>query len=175
MSELVEKRINDIAPTIQAKAIEHGYNYPSAIIGQALQEASGTYGGGMWSELATKAHNYFGMTAGAGWQGKTYKIGKVTYRAYDTREEGIEDYFKFISTSRYSNLKNVTSSSDYLNAIQRDGWNGNPLYGQTIYNNFVKPYSLESKYDSSKPTTDKTKATRKRKKMPIWMMVKRYY
>lgn len=152
MSEIVERRIADISPIIVSKAKEYGYKYPSAIIAQALAEGSGTYQGGIWSHIATVAYNFFGMKAGPSWKGDTIQTDTGVYRKYSSKSAGIDGYFDFISTDRYSNLKEVTSSKDYLITIGHDGWNPNPDYGLNIYNAFVVPYNLESRFDGDEPT-----------------------
>ena len=103
--------IETIAPIIQKYAKKYGYKVVSPIIAQACLESD--YG---FSGLA-KCHNYFGMKCGSSWKGKSvvkdtkeeYTVGKLSsikaaFRAYYSMEEGIEGYFKFISTARYSSL-----------------------------------------------------------------------
>lgn len=147
-----------IAPIIQAEAAAHGYDYPSAIIAQAcIESAYGT------SSLGYKYHNYFGMKCGSSWTGKSvnlrtkeeYTQGVLTdisanWRVYDTDEEGVRGYFDFISKARYNNLKDATSSRDYLEKIKADGYATSFSYVDTVYK-VVEQYNL-TQYDTQ-PTT----------------------
>lgn len=138
--------INQIGPIIKKYCEKYGYKYPSAIIAQACLESN--YGK---SSLGYKYHNYFGMKCGSGWKGKSvnlktkeeYTKGTLTtirdnFRAYETIEEGVDGYFKFISAKRYSNLKNATSSKNYLELIKQDGYATSSNYVNNVYNVVLK-------------------------------------
>ena len=52
-----------------------------------------------------------------------FKAGTLTqisdnFRVFDNLESGVKGYLDFINTSRYSNLKNVTSPKEYLQNIR---------------------------------------------------------
>lgn len=138
--------INQIGPIIQKYCKKYGYKYPSAIIAQACLESN--YGK---SSLGYKYHNYFGMKCGGSWKGKSvnlktkeeYTKGTLTsirsnFRVYDTIDEGVDGYFKFISSKRYSNLKNATSSKNYLELIKQDGYATSSNYVNNVYNVVLK-------------------------------------
>lgn len=143
-----------VAPVIQRVAKQRGYKYPSAIIAQAILES------GWGSSLLAKSYNFFGMKCGSSWKGKVvgmstqeqlpngnyYTIKNEAFRAYNSVEDGINGYFDFISTPRYSNLKNATSPEDYLKKIKADGYATSIKY---VENNMrvVNNYNL-TKYDT---------------------------
>lgn len=148
-----------VAAVIQQIAKERGYNFPSAIIAQAIVESD--CGGSL---LSSKYFNYFGMKCGKGWKGKSVKLktreeytpGTLTniyakFRAYDSVLDGIKGYFNFIEKySRYSNLKEATSPEDYIIKLKNDGWATSLSYITTLadtlntyklreYDNFITP------------------------------------
>lgn len=153
--------IDKIQPIIKENCEKYGYNFVSPILAQAILESG-------WGEsgLAKIYNNYFGMKCGSGWKGKSinlstkeeYKEGTLTniksnFRAYDTLEEGIEGYFKFIQSKRYKNLKDATSPQDYLNKIKEDGYATSFSYVNNCYNIIVK-YGL-TKYDNNENLINK--------------------
>ena len=143
-----------IAPIIRAEATKRGYPICSTAIAQAIAEgAAGT------SSLARVWFNHFGMKAGTTWKGKTvklktkeeYKKGVLTeiyatFRAYDSDEDGIKGYYDFISTKRYSNLKNAKDYRQYADYIKRDGWATSSSYVENLIGK-VEKYGLQ-KYDN---------------------------
>lgn len=153
-STQINKFLAEIGPMIQKVAKERGYLVCSPIIAQAcIESAYGT------SSLAYKYHNYFGMKCGSSWKGKSvnlttkeeYTVGTLTtikdnFRVYDSMEEGVNGYFDFISTSRYSKLKTATTAFEYLSYIKQAGYATSSSYVNTCYN-VVKKYNLVSKYD----------------------------
>lgn len=133
--------LNMLTPVILSECKKREYKYPSAIIAQAACESA-------WgsSQLSEKYHNYFGMKCGSSWKGKSvnmktkeeYKPGTLTtisdnFRAYDSIEEGIAGYFDFIQMSRYQNLKQATSSKDYITKLKNDGWATSSTYINTLW------------------------------------------
>lgn len=113
---------------------------PSVMIAQAIEESGwGT------STLAQKAYNFFGMKKGGNYSGKTIKLGSGTYRCYDSLDDGINGYYKFISSPRYSNLKSITNYRLFASKLQADGWNPNKSYVDTLINH-INNYKLY-KYD----------------------------
>ena len=134
--------IETIGALIQKHTFTNGYKYPSAIIAQAILES-----GHGKTLLASKYHNYFGLKCGNSWHGKSvnmstkeeYTPGTLTnirdnFRVYDTMEQGVKGYFEFIGCSRYSNLKNATSSKNYLQLIKNDGYATSSKYVESVYN-----------------------------------------
>lgn len=157
--------INTIGPIIQEEAFSRGYSYPSAIIAQACIESA--YGK---SALSAKYHNYFGLKCGSAWRDKSvnlttkeeYQAGTLTtikdnFRVYDNMQSGVIGYFDFISTKRYANLKNATSSRNYLELIKSDGYATSSKYVQNVYN-VVEKYSLTAWDGNTIPTEQPIKA-----------------
>lgn len=155
------KFIEEIAPIIVKECKAHGYLYPSAIIGQACIESN--YGR---SKLSSKYFNYFGMKAGKYWAGisvnlktfEEYTPGTLTaihdnFRVYSNMEEGVKGYFDFIKYSRYNNLKDAESPSDYIKKIGEDGY----YTSSTYLNTFMKLYSQYELYKYDGTTAEEFK------------------
>ena len=147
--------IATIAPIICKVAKERGYKYPSAIIAQACNES--VYGR---SSLGKTYNNFFGMKCGSSWKGKSvnlttkeeYTVGTLTeirdnFRVYDSIEDGVNGYFDFINSSRYSNLKEASSSKNYLELIKVDGYATSSAYVDNVYSVVTSKGLLE--WDSS--------------------------
>ena len=134
--------IDKIGPIIAKKAAEKGYKYPSAIIAQAcLESAYGT------SALSAKYNNYFGMKCGSTSKGASvsmktleeYSPGTKTqisgkFRVFLDMESGVDGYFSFINTPRYSKLKSATSNEDYLCKIKDAGYATSYTYVKNCLN-----------------------------------------
>lgn len=147
--------IDLIGDTIKRVTLERGYKYPSSVIAQAVIES-----GNGNSLLAKKYHNYFGLKCGNGWNGKSvnmqtkeeYTTGTLTtirdnFRVYDDMESGVKGYFDFIQYPRYNNLKNATSSRNYLELLKQDGYATSNKYVNNVYN-IVEKYNLEKRFDN---------------------------
>ena len=146
--------INSIYEALCKYAPTYSIKCYSAIIGQAILESG-------WgkSKLATSFHNYFGLKCGSYWKGKSvnmktfeeYNAGTLTqitdnFRVFDDLDSGVKGYLDFINTSRYSNLKNVTTPQEYLQNIKNDGYATSSTYVDNVMN-IVTSYNLTS-YDS---------------------------
>ena len=132
--------IEQIAKCVSKYAYVYGIEVHSPIIAQAILESD-------WgeSELARKYHNYFGLKCGNSWKGKSvnmatkeeYEVGTLTnirdnFRVYDSMEDGVKGYFRFINTSRYANLKGVKSPEEYIKRIKFDGYATSSKYVDNI-------------------------------------------
>lgn len=149
--------IDTIAPIIRTVALSRGYKFPSAIIAQACIESA--YGR---SSLGKNYNNFFGMKCGTSWHGKSvnlstkeeYTVGTLTkirdnFRVYDSIEDGVIGYFDFIQTNRYANLKDATSSKNYLEIIKSDGYATSSKYVENVYAVVESQGLLEWDVDSS--------------------------
>lgn len=147
--------IQTIAPLVQKYAKQYGYKVASPIIAQACCESA--YGTSWISK--EPYFNFFGMKCGSAWKGRSvsaktkeeYQVGVLTsivdnFRAYDSYEEGVEGYFKFINWSRYANLKTATTPKRYLEYIKADGYATSSTYVNTNMN-IINTYGL-TKYDN---------------------------
>ena len=125
--------ISTIAVYIKKYAPKYGIKVVAPIIAQAVLESD--YG---TSELATNAHNYFGLKYREG-RCKTcigiyQKVGSeqnadgsytrsaMHWCKFKDIENGVIGYFDFINISNYRNLKGITDSRQYLENIKADGY-----------------------------------------------------
>lgn len=125
--------IKKIAALVKRYAPSYDIKVYSPIIAQAvLESAYGT------SELAVKAHNYFGLKYGKGRcktcigiynkvgseQNKdgSYTSSPMEWCKFADMENGVIGYFDFINISNYVNLKGVTDPQEYLEKIKADGY-----------------------------------------------------
>ncbi len=157
MSDFIES----IAQYVIKHAGEYGIKVHSPIIAQAiLESASGT------SELAVKAHNYFGLKYRANRCKTTefylkvgseqnadgsYVSSSMKWFKFKTMEDGVIGYFDFINTSNYANLKGITDPKKYLETIKADKYCTSLKY---VENNMavIKKYNL-TKYDNLSANT----------------------
>lgn len=126
-----EQFIEKIASLVKKYADSYDIKVISPIIAQAcLESAYGT------SELATNAHNYFGLKyrpnrcpSACGIYHKigseqnadgSYTSSAMQWMKFESMEKGIIGYFDFINISNYANLKNVTNPKIYLENIKKD-------------------------------------------------------
>lgn len=143
----VAKKVQELAPSYNIKVI-------SPIIAQAIIESNwGTSG------LATKGKNLFGIKCGSSWTGASinmetkeeYTPGTQTnirayFRKYDSWDDSIVDYFKFISTKRYAALKDANTPLEYCVAIKDAGYATSSTYVNTLMS-AIQKYTLTI-YDS---------------------------
>lgn len=147
--------IQQVAYYVQKYASQYGIKVHSPIIAQAILES-----GWGQSKLAAVYHNYFGLTCGTGWTGKSvnmatweeYTPGVKTnitqyFRVYDSMDAGIKGYFDFIQYPRYRNLKGVTDPKKYVELIKADGYATASNYVSAVYN-IVTGYHL-TEYDKT--------------------------
>lgn len=154
--------IERIAPIAQMQARKHGNKiFPSVCIAQACCES--TYG---TTQKMINANAVFGIKVGkskwhfgSAWKGKAYSTktkecydGKnytqITdmFRAYDSIEEAVEDYFDMICTaSRYKYALNQPTPRACIEGIQKAPYATAPDYVSTIMK-IVNNYNL-TRYD----------------------------
>lgn len=110
-----------------------------AIVAQSCNESA-------WgkSKLSADYFNFWGMKCGSNWTGASVNFEtweetpsgniKVSsdFRAYDSFENGVVGYFDFIQYPRYQNLKNCTTTREYLETIKNDGWATSSSYVNDI-------------------------------------------
>ena len=127
------------------KALENTPLQPAMLLAQAALET------GWGKKVINKAdgnssHNLFGIKADSRWQGEKanvqtleYKDGvakkqNALFRAYDSVEDSIKDYVKFISSSeRYAKaLDNADDPKKYFQSLQDAGYATDPNYANKI-------------------------------------------
>ena len=158
--------IEKITPIVQKCADEYGYNQEvvPAIVAQACYESN--YGN---SALSTSGNNYFGIKYGDYYNGPEVHYNENSWRAYDSLEDGVEGYFKFLEqpdvTQYYSDrLKPVTDPKLYLTYIGGAGYGGGSYGERTYYlmkdeeiDNYCEehPYSAISTFSEENILEDK--------------------
>lgn len=129
--------------------------FSSVVIGQAICESN--YG---QSQIMMKANAIFGIKATSSWKGKVYNSNtkecydginytniNACFRAYDSLEQSIYDYFELITKSeRYKKAINTKSPLECITAIKNGGYATSPTYINTIMN-IIKVHNL-TKYDN---------------------------
>ena len=149
-SEFIDK----VASIAITEAPKYGIHVVSPIIAQAIIESN-------WgkSGLATKGLNLFGIKCGSTWTGASinmttkeeYQPGTLTtikslFRKYNSWDESVLDYFKFINTKRYAKLKECTTPRQYCEAIKEAGYATSSTYVNTLMN-CINSYNLMT-YDA---------------------------
>lgn len=156
--------IPTIAPLVVAENNKRGKPlYTSVVIAQAICESA-------WgqSKLMMKANAIFGIKAFSGWKGKVYNAntqecydGKTytnitaCFRAYDSLEESISDYFDLITKlERYRKACTSTTPLECITAIKNGGYATSPTYINTIMsiinsNNLTKYDNVENSVNNS--------------------------
>lgn len=133
---------------------ENGYQlFNSVIIAQSVLET-----GWGQSKIMMKANALFGIKAGSGWKGKVYSsytnevysgvtaTEYATFRAYDSIEDSIKDYYKLIKNN-YKKALNCDTQKKSIEAIKNGGYATDPEYVSKIMsiinaNNFIEKYDL---------------------------------
>lgn len=127
--------IEKISPIAKREAAKHGNMiFPSVCIAQsAIESAWGT------APKMVKANAVFGIKVGSGkkwgeaWKGKAYKTGTTEYydgvnatriqdhfRAYDSIEDSVVDYYDLLCNSaRYSNARYASSPEACIRGIHQ--------------------------------------------------------
>ncbi|MCD3204576.1 cell wall-binding protein [Clostridium botulinum C] len=128
--------------------------FASVTISQAILES-----GWGQSELASKYNNYFGIKASDNWIGKIvlYDSNEYTesgiinvkskFRFYDSLDESIKDYARFLLKSRYidKGILKATNHEGQIDAIVAGGYCTAPDYKEQLIS-LINRYNLE-KYD----------------------------
>lgn len=129
--------------------------FPSVVIAQAICESG--WGG---SQIMMKANAIFGIKAFSDWKGKVYNAQtqecydgssytniNACFRAYNSLEESISDYFDLITKSeRYRKACVANSPLECITAIKNGGYATSPTYIDTIMS-IINSNNL-TKYDN---------------------------
>ena len=172
--EQVKVFFNKLAPIAVDQARKHGYKiFPSVCLAQAACESA--YG---TSPKMIRANALFGIKVGkskwhfgTAWKdkaystktkecydGKTYKTITDLFRAYDTLEEAVEDYYDLLCVaSRYKYALNQPTPLACIQGIQRAPYATSPTYVSTIMN-IINKYGL-TKYDNKEISLNPYKLT----------------
>lgn len=160
--------IPTIAPLVQAENKKRGYPlFSSVVIAQAICES-----GWGQSKIMMKANAIFGIKATSSWKGKVYNANTqecydgstytnitACFRAYNSLEESISDYFDLITKlERYRKATLAETPLECITAIKNGGYATSPTYINTIMsiinNNNLTKYDnvedVENSVDNSK-------------------------
>lgn len=151
--------ITTIAPLVQVENKKRGNPlFSSVVIAQAICESG-------WGQatIMMKANAIFGIKATSSWKGRVYNANtkecyngvnytniNACFRAYNSLEESIKDYFDLIlGLSRYKNAINCRSPLECITAIKNGGYATSPTYINTIMsiinaNNLTKYDNVEN-------------------------------
>lgn len=154
----------ELAKYLKQYAPLYGIKVISPIIAQAIKESA-------WgnSELALKAHNYFGIKYKVGRcptalpnpyikvgseqnPDGSYSTSSMKWFAFDNLEQCVIGYLDFISIDRYKNLKGVTDAYEYCALLQQDGYATSLTYAESLYKDYILRYALD-KYDREEGKT----------------------
>lgn len=123
------------------------------------------------SSKMVNANALFGIKAGSSWRGKAYstktkecydgvKYTTITdlFRAYDSVEDSVADYYDLITgSSRYSGACNNNSAKGTITAIKNGGYATSPTYISTImsiYNAHPEIAAIDAEFLNSAVTND---------------------
>lgn len=156
----IQDYINNVAKLAQKVALERKnsnqkWSLPSVCIAQSAIETG-------WgkSSIMTKANAYFGIKSGRNWKGAVYSTKTRewydnvnatnitdTFRAYNTLEDSIRDYFNLICEyARYSKACNTMDARECIQAIKDGGYSTYPTYVNEVMA-IINAYNL-TQYDS---------------------------
>lgn len=153
---------NEFLETVSKLVVEENNKrgdplFSSVVIAQAICESN-------WgqSKIMMKANAIFGIKATSSWKGKVYNAktqecydGKIytnitaCFRAYNSLEESISDYFDLITKAeRYRKACVANSPLECITAIKNGGYATSPTYINTIMsiinsNNLTKYDDIE--------------------------------
>ena len=142
--EFVYKYLPVINPLSQSSGI-----LPGLVIAQAIIESADHKGNFGKNPNAEIGNNYFGIKASKGWKGKTFvnpyvKTESNIFRAYDTIEDSIKDYYNFLlKNKRYrdAGLFEAKSVIGQADALMRAGYSTDQNYAaliNSVYNGVKK-------------------------------------
>lgn len=163
--------IDLIAPLVIKVCKERNYGNAQVwtCIAQACCESA--YG---TSSIMARANAFFGIKATKSWvraakyggkvynsatkecyDGKTYTNITACFRAYNSMEDSIRDYFDLLETARYRACLQTTTVKNCITAIKNGGYATSPTYVSTITSIYGKFKSQIEKYTvTSTPSVD---------------------
>lgn len=137
--------INFMGPIARKVGIEMGMG--NAQIFTCICQACCESGYGK-SEKMTKANAFFGIKATKAWankgglcyssktsecyDGRNYEKITASFRAYETTEESVRDYYNLISAARYKKCLDADNVLDCITEIKNGGYATSPTYINTI-------------------------------------------
>ena len=160
--------------------------FSSVVIAQAICES-----GWGQSKIMMKANAIFGIKATKSWTGKVYNAKtkecydgftytdiNACFRAYNSLDESIEDYFDLITKSaRYRKACIANTPRECIQAIKDGGYATSPFYVNTIMNiirknNLTKYDNINSEENESKYKINKNYKLKYNIKVREWYGIK---
>lgn len=151
-----EEFIQRFYPTVLRVTKDTGI-FPEVAITQAIVESADKNGVPYKSSLAVKYNNFFGIKADKSWKGKAVRLQTDEYfdpkvkttivdgfRVYNSFEESVRDYVKFLKeNARYKNagVFSAKTPEEQFQAIKKAGYATAPNYASfltTIMKNNLK-------------------------------------
>jgi hypothetical protein len=105
------------------------------------------------------------MKCGGSWKGPSVNMStkeeynsqlvsiRDNFRVFPDMISGVKGYYDFISTKRYSNLKDATTAEEYLKFIKQDGYATSSSYVNTCMNVVLRHELTAYDVDVGKPIT----------------------
>ncbi len=156
-AERYQAYIEKYAKIAQEQQREHGV--PASItLAQGLLESAAGH-----SELATKAHNHFGIKCAGDWTGATYRYDddakNECFRKYRHAKESYHDHSLFLKRKRYESLFTlaVTDYKGWAHGLKRCGYATDPGYAMKLIK-LIETYDL-AKYALLEGDTQETPPT----------------
>jgi peptidoglycan hydrolase FlgJ len=150
-----KKFVEQMLPQASAAARELGVD-ARAIVAQAALETG--WGTSQPADPGGSSNNYFGIKAGAGWQGASvaadtmeYVAGqagteRARFRAYGSLAENMADYVQVLRGPRYADALGTGSDvRAFANALQRGGYATDPEYANKLVATFEKVGRLDER------------------------------
>jgi flagellum-specific peptidoglycan hydrolase FlgJ len=143
--------------------------FPETLLAMAVVESQGKAQDGNWYPglglVARKANNFFGIKTSPTWLGKTVALptpgdaDKIsTFRVYDSFEDSLKDFIKFLQINPRYTKAGVFKASDYVTqivSIAKAGYSESPAYKTVITSvankiadlmkNYIEPIKNNSK------------------------------
>lgn len=145
-----EQFVIKIAETAKIVCKERGYGYAQFATCCAQAACESGYG---QSKIMSNANAFFGIKATKSWvnaakyggkvynsktsecyDGKTYTQITACFRAYNSLEDSVRDYFDLIGNKRYKASLSVSTVEECIKIIHESGYATSPTYQSTILN-----------------------------------------
>ena len=167
-SQQAKAFIQEIAPSAQKAYKELGKVLPSVCIGMAIVES-----GAGTSSIMRKYNAFLGHKVGSGktatkyWGGKffvartreeytvgTHTVIKDAFRAYDSTEQCIFNFYELLNTSLYNRVQSGVDYKTQMSQIKKCGYMTSSTEVDTVINRINK-YDL-TKYDNISVSVEKS-------------------
>ena len=144
-----------LAETILKVCKERGYGYAQYAIAYAQACCESKYG---QSAIMSKANAFFGIKATKSWvnsgkyggkvysgktkecyDGKTLTTITACFRAYNSLDDSVRDYFDLLSNKRYNGALTASTPQECITIIKKGGYATAVDYINTIIKNFYEP------------------------------------